>query len=138
MRAPLRPLPEPVNRWTGYAGMLRWLDAGIAFAGLWIVAALVLADWPGSEVLIIAALATVAGMMVPLLRVRWRPVSGIVGIRVSRNLRPGDHAWFVRPGDARLVLVTGRRRLRLIIAMPGQDPDEGLMVRRTRVLVVPA
>src|SRR5437867_717049 len=138
MRSPLRPLPEWVSRWTSYAGLLRWLDATVAFAGCWIVAIFVFVDLPETERLLIAALATVAGVMMPLLRVRWRPISGIVGIRVSRRLRPGDHAWFVRPGDARLVLVTGRRRLRLVIAMPGQDPDEGLLVRRTRVLVVPA
>lgn len=138
MRAPLRPLPESVSRWTSYAGLLRWLDAAVAFAGCWIVAIVVFVDLPESERLLIAAVATVAGVMMPAWRVRWRPISGIVGIRVSRKLRPGDHAWFVRPGEARLVLVTGRRRLRLIIAMPGQDPDEGLMVRRTRVLVVPA
>lgn len=138
MRAPLRPLPESVSRWTSYVTWLRWLDAAVAFVGCWVVTTIVVPDWPEGERVAIAALATIVAVMAPTLRVRWRPISAIVGIHVSRRLRPGDQAWFVRPGDARLVLVTGRRRLRLVIATPDQERDEGLTVRRTRVLVVPA
>jgi hypothetical protein len=40
----------------------------------------------------------------PPLRVRWRPVSGLVGVLVSRPLRPGDQAWYVRSERADLVV----------------------------------
>ncbi len=138
MRAPLRPLPESVSRWTTCVGMLRWVDAIAAWLGCWLVTIVVLPDWDERARVVVAALAIVAAALVPAWRVRWRPVSAVVGLRVSRRLRPGDHAWYIRPGDARLVLVTARRRLRVVIAMPDQEREEGLIVRRTRVFLVPA
>lgn len=137
MRAPMRPLPERVSRWTSYVGALRWLDALAACLGWWLAFTVVLPDLTEGERAALAALATIACTFLPSLRVRWRPLSAVVGLYVSSRLRPGDRAWFVRPGDARLVLVTGRRRLRLVIAAPDQERDEGLIIRRTRVLVVP-
>ena len=138
MRAPLRPLPDSINRWTTYVGLLRWLDAAVAWLGCWILVGALIPDWPEGERIALAGLATIAAVLVPSLRVRWRPASAFVSLRVSRRLRPGDHAWYVRPGDARLVLVTARRRFRIVIAMPDQEANEGLSVRRTRVFVVPA
>jgi hypothetical protein len=40
------------------------------------------------------------------------------------------------PGRAEAVIVTARRRLRLVVARPDQGPAEGIEVRRTRVLVL--
>jgi hypothetical protein len=44
----------------------------------------------------------------------------------------------VRAHQADLVLVTARHGARLVIARPNFAEDEGLAVRRTRVLVLPA
>jgi len=57
--------------------------------------------------------------------------------RGERDLSPGDQAWYVRPGHAERVLVTARRRTRVVIARLN-DAAEELSVRRTRVLLVPA
>jgi hypothetical protein len=65
------------------------------------------------------------------------PVRPLPGAIVSRSLRPGDRAWYVRAGEATLVLVTARRGLRVIITRPDLDAEEGIAVRRTRVLLVP-
>ena len=138
MQAPTRPLPERVSRWTSYVGSLRWLDALGAWLGWWLVLIVVVPDWPEGERAALAALATIACTVPLSLRVRWRPFSAMVGLYVSRRLRAGDRAWFVRPGDARLVLVTARCRFRLVIAAPDQEPEEGMIIRRTRVVVVPA
>ena len=78
------------------------------------------------------------GLWVRPLRTRWRPLSGWVGLVMSRGLHPGDRAWYVRPHQADLVLVTARHGARLVIARPNLAEDEGLTVRRTRVLVLPA
>ncbi|PYM22352.1 MAG: hypothetical protein DMD80_28530, partial [Candidatus Rokuibacteriota bacterium] len=60
------------------------------------------------------------------------------GVLVSRTVRPGDRAWFVRDGRADSVLVTARRGLRVSIAVPGMGAAETISVRRTRVFLVPA
>jgi len=44
----------------------------------------------------------------------------------------------VRPGGAERVLVTARHRTRVVIARLDGSGAEGLSVRRTRVLLVPA
>jgi hypothetical protein len=62
---------------------------------------------------------------------------GLVGLMVSRSLRPGDRAWFIRATDAEVVLVTARRRFRMVIAR-AESADEGMSVRRTRVVLLPA
>ena len=72
------------------------------------------------------------------LRRRWRPISALVALSVSRDVKPGDRAWLVLPDRAEPVIVTARRRRRLVVARPDQGPSEGLEIRRTRVLVVPS
>jgi hypothetical protein len=75
--------------------------------------------------------------MLQPVRVRWRPVSGYVGIAVSRGLRPGGRAWYVRADRADVVIVTARRRWRVSITAPHRGGNESLSVRRTRVFLVP-
>ncbi len=70
-------------------------------------------------------------------RRRWRPIGALVSLSVSRALRPGDRAWLVLPRHIEPVIVTARRRLRLVVARPDQGSTEGMEVRRTRVFVVP-
>ena len=86
----------------------------------------------------LAAGLLLAGALILRIRVRWRPLSGTTTFVVSRRLRAGDRAWFVHGNDADLVLVTARHGFRLVIARPGHDAAEGLSVRRTRVLLLPA
>ena len=134
----IKPLPEGVERWLARARRLRWGDAGVAwlvFYGLlwWL-------PWRGTMTLAAAAalgLTILASLLRPL-RVVWRPVSAWVGLVVSRDLHAGDRAWFVRSERADLVLVTARHGIRMVIATPDVDADEGLSVRRTRVLLLPA
>jgi hypothetical protein len=75
---------------------------------------------------------------IPPIRLRWRPISGPVGLWVSRMLVPGNRAWYVRPEAPEVVIVTARRGLRLTVAVPGRGAAEGLSVRRTRVLLLGA
>lgn len=137
MRTPIRPLPDAIARWASRVRYLRWLDALAAWLALWALLALALSLPLQAQAVLSAAVVGLLALPPPL-RLRWRPVSGAVGVRVSRNLRPGDRAWYVVPGRAEAVIVTARRRLRLVVARPGQGPAEGIEVRRTRVLVVPA
>ncbi len=123
MRSPLRPLPAAVARWAIAARLLRWLDALVA----WLVV------WTGAVVV----LPHLGALALPL-RARWRPASGVVGLVVSARLAPGAEAWYVRPGGAERVLVTARHRTRVVIARLDGSGAEGLSVRRTRVLLVPA
>jgi hypothetical protein len=88
--------------------------------------------------MLLAAGALVATSALPRLRRAWRPVSAPTTVLLSRDLRPGDRAWFVRGRTADLVLVTARHGLRVVVARPDQDAAEGLSVRRTRVLLLPA
>ena len=138
MRSPLRPLPAAVARWTVTARALRWLDALVAWLVVWSGGALALPDTPRKSVAVLAALAVTLGALALPLRARWRPVSGVVGLAVSARLTPGDQAWYVRPGDAERVVVTARHRARVVIARLDGSGAEGLSVRRTRVLLVPA
>src|SRR5881396_3113417 len=131
MRGPLKPLPAAVARWTVTARILRWLDALAAWLGVWAGAAMVLPSASREPLALLAALA------LPL-RARWRPVSGGVGLAVSRRLSPGDQVWYVRPGAAERVLVTALHRTPVVIARLDESGAEGLSVRRTRVLLVPA
>ncbi len=138
MRTPLRRLPDVVASWTFRARWLRWLDALAALLVVWSVAALLI---PGADGAVPAALATAvvaAGAPIGPVRARWRPVSGAVGLAVSRSLRPGDRAWYVKPGGTELVLITARRGMRMVVARSTRGPVEGIAVHRTRVLLVPA
>jgi hypothetical protein len=91
----------------------------------------------GSTAALWAAVLVAIAAALPALRVRWRPLSGLVALQVSSPLRPGDRAWFIRSDEAELVLVTARHRLRMTIALAADSPEEGISVRRTRVLLVP-
>ena len=119
------------------ARWLRWLDFLAAAVAVWPFTALVLDSTALAS--FAAALALVGGAACARpLRARWRPVSAFVSLSVSRDLRPGDRAWLVLPDHVEGVIVTARRRLRLVVAHPDQGPAEGVEVRRTRVPVVPA
>jgi hypothetical protein len=138
MRSPSRPLPAGVVRWIRLQGLLRWGDAaaGWVFLGVCLLAA-----FPEATLRAVAVLAAVGAGAAALLtgvRTRWRPVSALASVKLSAGLRVGDRAWWVRPGGAELVLVTSRRGLRVVIARADRDTSEGLVVRRTRVLLVPA
>jgi len=138
MGTPLRPLPEGVARWSGWARWLRRLDALVAWGLVWGLLAVMQPDvGVGLQAGATAAVVGLLGAVSPI-RVRWRPVSGPVGIWVSRMLAPGDRAWYVRPEGPELAIVTARRGLRLTVAVPGRGAAEGLSVRRTRVLVLDA
>jgi hypothetical protein len=134
----VRPLPEGIARWSARAPWLRRLDALVAWLLVWGVTAATVSD-PG-----LGPQAAGAGVVVGLLgaiapiRLRWRPVSGAVGLWLSRKLAPGDRAWYVRREAPELVIVTARGGLRLTVAVPGRGTAEGLSVRRTRVLLLGA
>jgi hypothetical protein len=136
MRTPIRPTPAPVERWIGRARRLRWLDALAGWLLLWVA----LMVWPGflapgpaalAALIILGALASVSA-----LRLRWRVVSGAVGLWTSRTIAVGDRAWCVGPDSARRVIVTARHSARVTVAMVDGDATEGVRVRRTRVLLV--
>lgn len=117
---------------------LRRLDAVSAWALVWGAVLLVVGQARAWEAAALAAAIVGLGLAVLPIRTRWRPISGWAGLTLSRGLQPGDRAWHVRPQQADLVLVTGRDGIRLVIARPDMAGDEGLSVRRTRVLVLPA
>jgi len=138
MRSPVRSLPPNVARWASRARWLRWLDALAAWLLVWGGLALTpYAKTPGATAGAAAVLVGLAALVSPIRR-RWRPLGALISLSVSRALRPGDRAWLVLPQHVEPVIVTARRRLRLVVARPDQDLAEGLEVRRTRVLVVPA
>jgi len=91
-----------------------------------------------SRLAVAAALIVGVGALIRPLRARWRPASGTVALVLSARLSAGDHAWYVRPGRAERVLITARRRTRIVIVRLNDEGAEGLSVRRTRVLLVPA
>lgn len=137
MATPTTPVPTAVETWITRARYLRWLDALAAWLVLLAVAAELMSEEPGGIIAVSALALLVIGVMLRPLRLRWRPVSGWVGVAISRSLRPGQRAWFVRDGHADAVLVTGRRGLRLTIAAPNVGAEETLTVRRTRVFLIP-
>jgi hypothetical protein len=134
---PIRPLPDAIARWVSRLRWLRWADALAGWLALLAVLGLLLPAVPAPAAMTLAAGLLAAGALTPRLRLVWRPLSAAATVLASRGLRPGDHAWFVHGDDARLVLVTARHGLRLVIARPGHDAAEGLHVRRTRVLLLP-
>jgi hypothetical protein len=119
---------------------LRWmraLDAALAGLCLWGAVNSRFSFRSRQEALGLALAILGLGLVIRPVRVRWRPVTGSVCLAVSRSLRPGAHAWYVRPRDADVVLVTARRGVRLVIARPDLVSGEGMSVRRTRVLLLP-
>lgn len=138
MGTPIRPLPEGIARWSARARWLRRLDALAAGVVAWGLVAARLPDVaPGLQVVTAGLVVGLLGA-IPAIRLRWRPISGPVGLWLSRTLAPGDRAWYVRPDASELVIVTARRGLRLTVAVPGRGAAEGLSVRRTRVLLLDA
>lgn len=136
MTTPMRRVPDGVLAWVHRRRWLRWVDAGLAWALLWggWMAVLGGAHLRAGA---LVSLALVAGLgWIHVLRVRWRPLSGWVGLHVSRALRPGDRAWYVAR-EASLVVVTARRGARVMIARPDLVEDEVIRVRRTRVFLLP-
>jgi hypothetical protein len=138
MRSPSRPLPAAVVRWIRLHGLLRWGDAGAAWLAASTSLLVMLPDTPPRALALLAALGVAVAALVPGARTRWRPVSAVAGVKLSAGLRVGDRAWWIRPGGAELVLVTAQRGLRVVIARADRDTSEGLAVRRTRVLLLPA
>ena len=137
MRTPLTPIPQSVLRWATWAPLLRWADAVLAWLAVWIIVALSLERGGGEAHAVLAAVIAGGLAFLPPLRARWRPVSGIVGLTVSRRLRAGDSAWYIGRRQPERVLVTARRRLRIVIVTGERSATEGLTVRRTRVILIP-
>jgi len=135
---PDHPAPEDVLRW---AARLRWarrLDAALAWLLLWGAVTWLAAGRAARVTAAVAVGLTALGVAVRPLRARWRPLSGLLGLAVSRHVRPGDRVWFVRGRVADIALVTARHGARSTISMPGLASGEDLDVRRTRVLLLPA
>ena len=137
MTTPMRPVPDSINRWIGRRRWLRWGDAFLAWVLLWIAGGVVLGSERLEAAAVVAAILVAAGAYVQPLRVRWRPLTGWIGLRVSQGLRPGDRAWYLGASDASLIVVTACHGVRLVIVRPDLQ-DEGISVRRTRVFVLPA
>jgi hypothetical protein len=137
MTTPMRPVPDGVLAWVQRRRWLRWCDAVVAWAVLWGVWMLLRGPaYPQAAALVTLAL-VVAGGWIHTVRIRWRPISGWVGLHLSRDLRPGDRAWYIA-GEASRVVVTARRGTRMVIARPDLVEDEVIRVRRTRVFLFPA
>ena len=137
MRSPVRAVPGHVERAADRVRWLRFLDAVAIWLVAWAAVAVVLetATWSASAVG--AAFVVALAACIRPLRQRWRPVSALCLASMSRGLKPGDHAWLVLEERVEPVIVTARRRLRLVVASPDQE-REGLEIRRTRVVVIPA
>lgn len=138
MTTPTRPLPIPVERWASRLRWLRGVDALLAWLTALLGLTVLFPRMPPQTAMILAAGLLVPVALIPRLRLAWRPVSAAATVLVSRGLRPGDRAWFIRGDGADLVLVTARHGLRVVVARPGHDATEGISVRRTRVLLLPA
>lgn len=137
MATPTAPLPRTIAVWISRARYLRALDALAAAVVALAIAVQLFPARSGGALAVTAAVGLVLGALLPPVRRHWRPVSGWVGLVVSRSLRPGHRAWFVRDGHADAVLVTGRHGIRLSIAAPSVGETETLTVRRTRVFLIP-
>lgn len=137
MATPTAPVPTTVETWISRARYLRWFDALAAWIVLLGLSAELLPEQPPRIIAVTSLVLLVIGVVLRPLRLRWRPVSGWVGVAVSRSLRAGQRAWYVRDGRADAVLVTGRRGLHLSIAAPSVGEAETLSVRRTRVFLIP-
>lgn len=132
----MRPVPEAVRRWISRLRYLRWLDGCVAWLGLWAASAWSFPALSLEQASVLSLVLLGVGSIAAPLRVRWRPVSGAVGFAVSRRLRPGDRAWYLRAGEADLVLVTARHGFRMVVAKPDLRA-ESISVRRTRILLLP-
>ena len=138
MRTPIRPVPMEVARWISRMRWLRILDGFAAWTGVWGMSIGLLGPAMAKAAVIVALVLFLLGFLVRPVRVRWRPISGWTGVALSRGLKPGDRAWYVRGREADLVLITACHGLRVVIGRPDLGDTEGLSVRRTRVLLLPA
>lgn len=137
MTTPMRPVPDDVLSWIGRRRWLRRADGLLAWVILVAAGTAVFGAEHVQALGVVALILVVAAGMSPL-RLRWRPISGWVGLRLSRGLRAGDRAWYVSAREAMLVVVTGCHGVRLVIVRPDLGQDEGLSVRRTRVFLIAA
>jgi hypothetical protein len=138
MTTPMRPVPYETLRWMTRRGWLRWGDGLVAWLLAWGAAALALGPGVAQAAAVGALVLVVAGALIQPVRVRWRPLSGWAALHLSRDLRPGDRAWYLGAREPSLVVVTARHGVRLVIARPDLGHDEGFSVRRTRVFLVPS
>src|SRR5215472_8305053 len=129
MPTPIRPLPDSVSRWISRMWWLRCADAVTAWIAAWAALSLLRGSTPATYDPGMLSLAVLClGLLRPF-RALWRPVSGWVGLAVSRSLRPGDRAWYVRSSEANLVLITARYGARMVIASHSLGGGEDLSVR---------
>ena len=138
MTTPIRAVPNSVARWISRMWWLRRVDAAVAWVALWGGLGSVLGSALASHAAVLSLTILGLGLLIRPIRSSWRPISGWVGLAMSRGLRPGDRAWYVRSRSADVVLVTARHGTRLVIARPDLADSEGLTIRRTRVLLIPA
>src|SRR5207249_10839610 len=94
--SPTSPVPVVVERWLSRSRYLRWIDAGIAWLVLAVLAASVLPRPSAGSIALASAVVLVLAPRVPAPRVRWRPVGGRVRPPVSRPLGPGEPAGVAR------------------------------------------
>src|SRR5437879_12058136 len=80
--SPTSPVPVVVERWLSRSRYLRWIDAGIAWLVLAVLAASVLPRPSAGSIALASAVVLVLATMVPALRIRWRPVSGWISLAV--------------------------------------------------------
>src|SRR5437773_12439819 len=71
--SPTSPVPVVVERWLSRSRYLRWIDAGIAWLVLAVLAASVLPRPSAGAIALASAVVLVLATMVPALRTRWRP-----------------------------------------------------------------
>jgi hypothetical protein len=116
---------------------MRWLD----WVAAWLLAwgATIAVHPGGSKEALGVAMAVVVALATPIapLRQRWRPVSALATFALSSRLGPGDRAWLVTPSDVVPVAITARRWFWIVIVGTASDPTEGIVVRRSRALLLP-
>jgi hypothetical protein len=97
MRSPVRSVPPNVERAAARGRWLRWVDALLTWLVAWGGVTLAWENATASATAIVALLAVALAALPGPIRRRWRPVSALVSLSVSRRLKPGDHAWLVLP-----------------------------------------
>src|SRR2546427_10163434 len=93
--SPTSPVPVVVERWLSRSRYLRWIDAGIAWLVLAVLAASVLPRSSAGAVALASAGGLVLATVGPAPRIRWRPLSGWVSPARSPPRRPAGPARVV-------------------------------------------